>query len=367
MKRLTFRWLVAVAATAGLYGCANPRPPLPPSLELPQAVTDLRATRKGDRVTLTWTVPTQTVDKQNIRHMGTTRICRAAGSEIADCDHPAGEVSASQFPVALPEKKKGHREKPPRVEASYTDTLPREMQSLDPTAVITYAVSVFNTHERTAGLSNLAQVPAVPTVPPPANFDAQVTVDGVVLTWSALLAPPETPGLNHRIRIARRGDEDKGDLVAGEVPLDATTFTDRGFEWEKTYHYHATVLTEIAQPGKGETLLEGEDTPVVKVFTHDVFPPAVPAGLEAVATGVGQQPGVDLVWAPNTEPDLAGYNIYRREEGGTAVKINRDLVTTPSFRDVAVLSGRRYFYSVSAVDVRGNESARSGEAEETVP
>ena len=365
MKRLTFRWLMAVAATAGLYGCANPRPPLPPSLELPQAVTDLRAARKGDLVTLTWTVPTRTVDRQNIRHMGTTRICRAAGSKIAECDHPAGEVSASQFPVTLPEKKP--KQKPPKVEANFTDTLPREMQPLDPTAVITYAVSVFNTHERTAGLSNLVQVPAVPTLPPPANFHAQVTADGVVLTWSAVPAPPETPGLSYRIRINRRGDTDKGDLVAGEVPLDATTFTDRGFEWDKTYTYHATVLTEIAQPGRGETLLEGEDTPVVKVFAHDVFPPAVPVGVEAVATGVGQQPGIDLVWAPDTEPDLAGYNIYRHEEGGVAVKINRDPVTTPSFRDVAVLSGHKYFYSVSAVDVRGNESARSEEAQETAP
>jgi hypothetical protein len=32
-----------------------------------------------------------------------------------------------------------------------------------------------------------------------------------------------------------------------------------------------------------------------------------------------------------------------------------------------VASGRTYFYSVSAVDIRGNESARSQEASEAVP
>jgi fibronectin type 3 domain-containing protein len=86
-----------------------------------------------------------------------------------------------------------------------------------------------------------------------------------------------------------------------------------------------------------------------------------------VATGVGQQPGIDLVWSPDTEPDLAGYNIYRREEGGQPEKINKDLVKAPSYRDTTALPGHTYFYSVSAIDVRGNESARSEEAHESMP
>jgi fibronectin type 3 domain-containing protein len=100
---------------------------------------------------------------------------------------------------------------------------------------------------------------------------------------------------------------------------------------------------------------------------HDVFPPAVPSGLQAVASGVGQSPFIDLIWAPDTDADLAGYNIYRYEEGGTAAKINAELVSTPAYRDAAVASGKRYFYTVSAVDQRGNESARSEEATETMP
>ena len=365
MKRSTSRWLVPVLATASLIGCANPGPPLPPSLELPRAPADLRATRKGDRVTLFWTVPTETMDKQAIRHMGVTRICRAAGSEISDCSHPVGEVAASEFPVTLPEKKT--KEKPPKVEASYTDTLPRELPAEDAGAVVTYAVSVFNSHDRTAGLSNPVQVTAVATLPPPGDFQAQVTSGGVVLSWSALPPAPQITGLSYLIRIYRRAGDDKSGTVAGEAPLETTTFTDHGFEWEKTYFYYATVVTEIAQPGKGEAALEGDDTPAMNVFAHDVFPPAVPTGLEAVATGVGQQPGIDLVWAPGTEPDLAGYNIYRREEGGQAEKINQQLVKAPSFRDTAAVSGHTYFYSVSAVDVRGNESARSEEAQESEP
>ena len=76
---------------------------------------------------------------------------------------------------------------------------------------------------------------------------------------------------------------------------------------------------------------------------------------------------MDLIWSPDTDADLAGYNVYRREQGGEAAKLNSDLVKTPAYRDVTVQSGKTYFYSVSGIDVRGNESARSEETSETVP
>jgi hypothetical protein len=160
-------------------------------------------------------------------------------------------------------------------------------------------------------------------------------------------------------------------------------FVDHTFEWEKTYLYRITIATEIkagtlqecppgVEPETGSSTcasyasVEGDDSPAVRVYGHDVFAPAVPIGLQAVASGVGQQPFIDLIWSPDSEADLAGYNIYRHEEGSQPVKINSELVDTPAFRDTNVQSGKKYFYSVSAVDLRGNESARSEEANETM-
>ena len=97
------------------------------------------------------------------------------------------------------------------------------------------------------------------------------------------------------------------------------------------------------------------------------FPPAVPTGLQAVFLRVGQSPFVDLIWSPDTEADLAGYNVYRREENGEPAKLTSEPVKAPASRDRNEQSGKQYFYSVSAVDVRGNESARSEEASERVP
>jgi len=263
-------------------------------------------------------------------------------------------------------------------EANYTDPLPSELQS-DPQKILSYSILVENESGRSAGFSNRVQVPAAFTLAAPADFRAQVTADGVVLSWTAVSAPA---ALHRSYRIYRRQEGGTTDTVAGEFPLDATAtqFVDHGFEWGKTYSYRVTIVTEISggmhtcgTPQKPlpdcATVyrVEGDDTPTAKVVADDVFPPAVPSGLQAVFSGAGQKSFVDLVWSPDTEGDLAGYNVYRHEEGGTAVKVNEEPVKPPAYRDFAVQSGKQYFYSVTAVDLRGNESGRSEEASEQVP
>jgi hypothetical protein len=155
--------------------------------------------------------------------------------------------------------------------------------------------------------------------------------------------------------------------AAEEPDKSVTSFLDQTIEWENTYFYRGAVVSVIESARKAAVEVEGDDTPEVKVFAHDVFPPAVPAGLQAVFSGPGQQPFIDLIWAPVTDADLEGYNVYRHEEGEAAVKLNSEPVKIPAFRDTQVVAGKKYSYSVSAVDQRGNESARSEEAGESVP
>jgi fibronectin type 3 domain-containing protein len=126
-------------------------------------------------------------------------------------------------------------------------------------------------------------------------------------------------------------------------------------------------VTVITPEGKPSIEVPGDDSPDVKVFANDIFPPAVPSGLQAAASGPGQPPFVDLIWAPDSEADLAGYRVYRRVNNGQILKLNSELVKTPAYRDTNVVPGKTYSYSVSAVDIRGNESARSEEVSETAP
>jgi hypothetical protein len=369
MKRFILKILLLMAGTAALVRCGVPGVPKPPSLELPQPVTDLRVVRKANSVYLVWTVPAETTDRLPVRHLGLTRICRSLDAAMSECADPVGEVAAPQSPGAGSPQTKSVKPAA-KAQANYIDNLPPRLLVENPGAEIVYAISVLNGNGRSAGISNTGQVPAVAALPPPSGFRAQVTAEGVVLSWNGIQHAPEVPGLRHSYRVYRRSEGRDTDSVAGELPLDASSATqlvDHSFEWEKTYSYRATVVTLIREERKPETQFEGDDTPAVKVFAHDVFPPAVPSGLQAVFSGTGQPPFIDLIWAPDTDADLAGYNIFRHTVGAEPVKINSGLVKTPAFRDVNVASGKNYFYSVSAVDVRGNESARSQEASEAVP
>ena len=354
------------AVLLSLTGCGVPGIPRPPSLNLPQPVTDFRALRKGDKVFLAWTVPVETTDGVRVRHLGVTRICRGTDLASIDCANPAGTVASP--PAGSQQKKPAVP--PSKTQASYIDQLVPSLLRDDPAAELYYAVSVLNQNGRSAGLSNKATISAVISLPPPSDFRAQATADGVLLSWTGNPQSPETQQLRHVYRVYRREEGTKTDTTVGEMPLGILRtylLLDHSFEWEKTYEYRATVVALIQAERQPETQFEGDDTPWVRVFAHDIFPPAVPSGLQAVFSGVGQQPFIDLVWAPDTDADLAGYNVYRHEAGTVEQKINSELVKTPAFRDTNVRPGHTYFYSVSAIGVHGNESAHSAEASESVP
>lgn len=362
--RVDGRAVLGLIALLFLTSCANPGVPLPPELELPRRVGDLHAARKGNQVTLTWSVPSETMDHQTIRHLGPTRVCRTFDPASGDCNAIA-EISP---PSVLPPTKSKNGKPVPKVQASYTDTLPATIQQEHPTDLLTYAVSVLNSSGRSAGSSNTVQIPAAPTLPPPLNLQAEVRSDGIALHWTNPAAP-NVAGVHFTVRIHRHLDGVQADVIAGEVPLTGTQqeWLDQAFEWEKKYRYHVAVLTTASRAGSPDIQVEGEDSSAVQVFAHDVFPPAVPSGLQAVASGAGQKPFIDLIWAPVPDADLAGYNVYRHEEGAAPVKVNTEPVKTPAYRDADVKSGHQYTYSVSAVDLRANESAHSDEASEKMP
>jgi hypothetical protein len=357
-----------------LGGCANIQAPLPPGLELPRPPNDLRAVRKGDRVYLFWSVPTQTIDHQSVRRPGPTRVCRSLATPMDSCGTPVGNL----VPVASSEGQKPGVNAA-RPEATFVDTLPRELEEQNPDRMVTYAVEALNREARSAGLSNRVQVALAPTLPPPANFSAEVTGTGVLLRWSWRAPSVAPPNVHYLCRIYRRVVDGVGEAKLADLDCSAGEFRDGTAEWQKTYEYRVTSVTSVktagaCAPKNGEAssggcteVIEGDDSPVQTVFAKDTYPPAVPSGLQAVSSGPGQVPFVDLLWAPDTDADLAGYNVYRREEGGSAARINSELVKTPAFRDAAVAAGKTYWYSVSGVDERGNESARSEEASEAVP
>ena len=70
---------------------------------------------------------------------------------------------------------------------------------------------------------------------------------------------------------------------------------------------------------------------------------------------------IRLTWTQNTEPDLAGYNIYRSNgSGGPYTKINDSIVSGTEYYDVPPNSND-YYYCITAEILARTESRLSDE------
>jgi hypothetical protein len=344
-----------ILALAALVSCGTQGAPQPPSLNIPKPVADFSAVRKGDTVTLSWTAPDETTDGALVRHSGKMIVRRATSD-----GQPASVVG--EVPLEPAHKS----EQPQTLKDSLTDLL--RSSSAD---FALYTVESVNNSGKSGGPSNQVSVALVLTPPTPRDVQVKVVPQGVSISWNQSWPPEKHTNLmvQYVYRIMRRLEK------ANQQPVmvrqlnagnEAALVIDTGIEWEKQYQYWVTPVT-LWQDKQQKGEVEGDDSNVVSITTRDVFPPSVPSGLQGVFSQVGQKSFIDLTWTPDTDSDLAGYNVYRRTEDSQPVKINTDLVKTPAFRDEKVQPGMKYFYAVSAVDLRNNESAKSQEASETVP
>jgi hypothetical protein len=78
---------------------------------------------------------------------------------------------------------------------------------------------------------------------------------------------------------------------------------------------------------------------------------------------------VDVTWVASTSTPLQGYNVYRSTvSGGPYTKLSPTLSpTTLLFTDTTPLSGKQYFYVVTALNTSGAESSASSEVAVTIP
>jgi len=354
LGRFWIAGVVAAVAACVLAGCGTPGAPQPPSLNLPERVSDLAAVRTGTRVELNWTMPRRNTDKLLLKAPVAVRVCRAEGS--AACVD-AGTVSAA-----------------PGEHAHWAETLP-PAEASGPGRALAYFVELKNHNGRSAGLSNAAAVVAGAPPAPVEALQAEVRKTGVLLHWKP--DSSDTPVRLKRTLLTPASAKEKENLLGPAAEsrenslrvddAESGRALDRTARFGEAYEYRAQRVETVPLEGR-ELELPGEISAPVRVEVKDVFPPDPPQGLAAVAVADGKILAIDLSWQPNTEDDLAGYVVYRSEEGGAWVRISpAALVNVASYRDMSVRAGQTYRYAVTAVDRGGHESARSAEAEETAP
>ena len=123
---------------------------------------------------------------------------------------------------------------------------------------------------------------------------------------------------------------------------------------------HNTV-TAVSANGS-YTFPNGADpTELVVDYTQGVaaLPPSAPTNLWSPRQG---QNSILLSWSGLNEPNLLGYQVFRRPAGQTAyLQITSQPVTSLSFLDKNLSSGETYFYKVTAVNTDGCSSGDSNE------
>ena len=127
-------------------------------------------------------------------------------------------------------------------------------------------------------------------------------------------------------------------------------WTDTATEFGKRYTYVVQSIVKLDNGKEAESELSDE----ASIVPRDIFPPAVPKGVQASSA----PNSIELNWERNTEEDLSGYRVYRAEGNGALEKI-ADVSVVPSYSDRKVEAGKTYRYAVTAVDQAGNESPRS--------
>ena len=355
-RGLGFHTAILILTLSALLGCGVPGAPLPPSAEIPKFVDDLKAQRKGATVTLTWTTPTETSDGELIRKPGKMLVQRALSTGTGS-DLQFQTISELPLPPTLNE---GRGE-----QATAKDTLTDALRSGGSEFAV-YSILAQGRNGKSFGLPNRVSVPVMRSLPPPKNVAASLVPQGVMLKWEADLpqAAGPTPEIQ-QFKVMRRLQGSNDAVLVKQITASADgDLVDDTIEWEKAYQYW---ITPITQDEKHKGVIEGDDSTIAEILAHDSFPPAAPTGLQAVFSAMPQNSFIDLTWTANTEADLAGYNVYRHSGNGPPAKINSELVKTPRFPDPNVQPDMKYFYSVSAVDLRGNESGKSEETSETVP
>jgi fibronectin type 3 domain-containing protein len=123
------------------------------------------------------------------------------------------------------------------------------------------------------------------------------------------------------------------------------------------YYYEVRAYDKAGNASSG--------TADVGITTVDRTVPAAPKGVED-NWAVGFPTTVTLYWNGNTEPDLAGYRVYRSTSSPVALtpenRLTGDTLSGGGYRGPLPQTGDNYYYVVTAVDTHGNESAASGTA-----
>ncbi len=325
--------LLAVVLGTALWGCGKKGPPRPPESNVPAAVSDLRAWPREGEVFFGWTIPTRNVDGSELRDLLGFRVFRLDRPlNSQDCPEcPRNFKVVAEIDIDYP--------RAARIEGGrvlWADPTVR------PETEYTYFVRSYNSYKSPSPESNRVRI--FWNDPPSAPEDVKVRSENQALeiAWKFPEPKGETPSAAGFNLYRRSEGERFGFQPLNPELIRGTRFVDGGLQNGKKYSYEVRAVRNF----RG-TMVESPASAVVEGVPNKKLPPSPPRGLFAVP----QEGGVALRWKENPEPDIVGYDIYRRAEGEeTFRKVNAGLIREPHFLDPSADPGKSYTYRIKAVD-----------------
>jgi hypothetical protein len=316
--------MLLVAAVWTAVGCGYIGEPLPPLANVPARVGDLTAVQRGAVILARFTPPPITTENQPIKTP--LELDLRVGPRAEGMNDEAWAAAAVQVKPSAIENGVA------RYEIPISNWAGKE--------VLLRARSRGSNGKESAW-SNFFAVPVAQPLETPANLRGEAVPEGVRLSWQAR-AP--------MIRIFRRTGTGSYTEVA-ETPQ--PPWTDGTVQFGQPYTYRVQSFASVREGLQAESEFSAE----FSIQPEDKFPPAAPVGLQANDTPAT----IQLTWEARSEPDLAGYRVYRSVGQGPPEKVAE--VTVPAYSDRNVEMGKAYRYTVTAFDGSGNESLPSAPAE----
>ncbi len=342
--------VVSALAVAAAAGCGHRGPIAPPLPRWPNPPQEVGWRQRGERLEVNAKYQLLGLEGRRLRppvRADVLRVTPKNAGDMAGWDTPAREheFARTATPVALA----GFAAADLGQTVVKTDDL--ALAQLGPPGPAVLALVVQDKSARSTLSPRVTLIPAVPPLAPLAVFEAAPEEKGVRLRWRAA-----DDARVHVVRIYRWKEGAAAPWTPWRVApaADGQTFDDAA-QYGDDLNYEATAARD-----EKDVPVESSPVRVPLVAYRDVFPPAPPRDLDAVAeTG-----RIRVLWRPGGSPDEAATIVERQEEGEEAFRRVATVETPDSFfTDADVKPERRYRYRLIAVDKLGNQTAPVGPTE----
>ena len=349
--------LLAVVLLSGL-SCGKRKPPLPPKERVVQRV-EISGFQRGSQVILSWKMPARNASQNSLLNINRADIYRLAEPLSSPQNLSEEEFAARSTLVAtlnIRDSDFGLNT------LNYTDTL----QFAGQPARLRYAIRFVNASGQKAAFSNFFLLePAARVAGAPTSLSGLVTQEAIKLDWEAPTANVDgtTPANLLGYNVYRSGSAEVPGKLLNKSPISDTNFDDAFFEFDKPQFYFVRAVSV----GTGGEPVESSESNIQQILPKDTFPPDAPAAITLAATPTT----ISIFFATNPEKDITGYRIYRSEDATLDKEkwelLTTEILTTNTFQDSRVESGKTYYYFLKAIDKAGNISEPSDVVSETVP